>query len=50
VIAPGERTGRYTLGVDSPAGDQISAEDYAVAMLDEMEQPKHRRQRFTAAS
>lgn len=50
VIAPGERTGQYTLGLDSPAGDQISAEDYAVAMLDEIEQPRHRRQRFTAAS
>ena len=50
VIAPGERTGRYTLGLDSPAGDQISVEDYAVAMLDEIEQPRHRRQRFTAAN
>ncbi|QGN56805.1 NAD(P)-dependent oxidoreductase [Nostocoides sp. HKS02] len=50
VIAPGERTGQYALGLDSPAGDQISAEDYAVAMLDEIEQPRHRRQRFTAAS
>jgi putative NADH-flavin reductase len=50
VIAPGERTGTYTLGLDSPAGEQISAEDYAVAMLDEIEQPRHRRQRFTAAN
>lgn len=50
VIAPGERTGHYTLGLDSPAGEQISAEDYAVALVDELEQPRHRRQRFTAAA
>jgi uncharacterized protein len=50
VIAPGERTGRYTLGQESPAGDSISAEDYAVALLDELERPRHRRARFTAAA
>jgi hypothetical protein len=50
VIAPGERTGSYTLGLDSPAGEHISAEDYAVAMLDEIERPAHRQQRFTAAN
>ena len=50
VIAPGERTGSYRLGLDSPAGEHISAEDYAVAMLDEIERPAHRRQRFTAAN
>ena len=50
VIAPGERTGRFTLGLDSPAGSQISAEDYAVVLVDEVEQPRHRRQRFTAAN
>jgi putative NADH-flavin reductase len=50
VIAPGERTGRYVLGLDSPAGDSVSAEDYAVALVDELEQPRHRRQRFTVAS
>jgi putative NADH-flavin reductase len=50
VIVPGERTGRYTLSLDTPAGDSISAEDYAVALLDELEQPQHRRQRFTAAN
>jgi putative NADH-flavin reductase len=49
VIAPGELTGRYTVGTDSPAGESISAEDYAVALLDEIEQPRHRRQRFTVA-
>lgn len=50
VIQPGERTGRYTLGADSPVGDAISAEDYAVAMVDEIEQPAHSRRRFTVAS
>jgi putative NADH-flavin reductase len=50
VIAPGERTGSYTTALDTPAGDAISAEDYAVALVDEIEQPQHRRQRFTAAS
>jgi putative NADH-flavin reductase len=50
VIAPGERTGSYTLGLDSPAGDHISAEDFAVALVDEVEQPRHGRRRFTAAS
>jgi uncharacterized protein len=50
VIAPGERTGTYRAGTDSPAGESISAEDYAVALLDELERPAHRRRRFTAAN
>ncbi|CAB4929169.1 unannotated protein [freshwater metagenome] len=50
VIAPGERTGSYATALDTPAGDFISAEDYAVALVDEIEQPQHRRQRFTAAT
>jgi putative NADH-flavin reductase len=50
VIAPGQRTGRYTLGQESPVGEAISAEDYAVALVDELEQPRHRRARFTAAA
>lgn len=50
VIAPGQRTGFYTTALDTPAGDFVSAEDYAVALLDEIEQPQHRRRRFTAAS
>ena len=49
-IAPGERTGRYVLGDDSPAGGSISAEDYAVALVDEIERPAHERRRFTVAS
>jgi putative NADH-flavin reductase len=47
VIAPGERTGEFRLGLDAPVGERISAEDYAVALVDEIEKPTHRRQRFT---
>jgi putative NADH-flavin reductase len=50
VIQPGERTGTYRLGLDSPVGESISAEDYAVALVDELERGAHRRQRFTVAS
>jgi putative NADH-flavin reductase len=50
VIAPGERTGSYATALDTPAGDFITAEDYAVALVDEIEQPRHSRQRFTAAA
>ena len=50
VIAPGDRTGSYRVALDTPAGDAISAEDYAVALVDELEKPQHRRQRFTAAN
>jgi uncharacterized protein len=50
VIAPGERTGTYKVGADSPAGGSVSAEDFAVALLDEIEKPAHRRQRFTVAN
>lgn len=49
-IQPGERTGQYVTGTDSPAGESISTQDYAVAMLDEIENPAHRRARFTAAN
>ena len=50
VIAPGERTGIFTLGTDSPAGDSVSAEDFAVALIDEIEKPAHIHQRFTLAN
>jgi putative NADH-flavin reductase len=50
VIQPGERTGEYIVAKDSPAGSSISSQDYAVAMLDEIENPAHRRARFTAAN
>lgn len=47
VIAPGERTGTFRLGLDEPVGDNISAEDFAVAAVDELERPAHNRRRFT---
>ncbi|MCD0444477.1 NAD(P)H-binding protein [Glycomyces sp. A-F 0318] len=55
VLEPGERTGRYRLGKDEllVAEDgtaRISMEDLAIAVLDELEHPKHRRTRFTAAA
>ena len=50
VIAPGERTGQYRTAVGVPAGDFISAQDYAVATLDELEKPQFRGEIFTAAN
>ena len=50
VIAPGERTGEYRTGLEEPVGMQISVEDLAVALLDELETPQHTRARFTVAS
>ena len=51
MFVPGERTGNFRLGGDqlltSEKGSSISFEDYAVALVDEIEKPKHRRQRFT---
>jgi putative NADH-flavin reductase len=49
---PGQRTGKFRLGQDqlltAPDGKSwISMEDYAIALVDELEQPQHRRQRFT---
>ena len=49
VIAPGERTDTYRTALDTPAGGFVSAESFAAAMLDEIEQPRHRRRRFHAA-
>jgi len=51
-FGPGERTGKFRLGLENllTADDgksHISYEDYAVALLDEIETPKHIRQRFT---
>jgi len=51
-IAPGERTGQFRLGEDELIVDEhgqsaISVEDYALAMLDEVENPAHHRERFT---
>lgn len=51
-IAPGERTGKFRLGkddliVDAEGKSNISVEDYAVAMIDELENPAYHQERFT---
>ncbi|HEX4788940.1 MAG TPA: NAD(P)H-binding protein [Actinospica sp.] len=53
-IAPGERTGNFRLSGDALLSDAdgrsfISAEDFAVALVDEAESGTHRGRRFTAA-
>jgi putative NADH-flavin reductase len=50
VIDEGERTGSYRVGDESPVGSFISFADYAVAVLDELERPAHRRARWTVAT
>lgn len=51
VIAPGQRTGKYVTAVGVPApGETISSQDYAVAALDELEQPQFRGKFFTASN
>lgn len=54
LIAFGERTGTFRLGKDQFMTDAngkstISFEDFAVAMVDELEQHKHSRERFCVA-
>lgn len=54
LLAPGERTGRYRTAGDrllvaEDGTSRISMEDFAVALLDELEHPNHVRGRFTAA-
>ena len=51
-FVPGQRTGSFRLGGDQLLTDAsgrswISMEDFAIAMVDELEAPKHSRQRFT---
>ncbi|WKL21562.1 NAD(P)-dependent oxidoreductase [Agrobacterium tumefaciens] len=50
-FVPGERTGKFRIGKDSllsnGEGSRISFEDYAIALVDEIEKPQHSRQRFT---
>lgn len=53
-IEPGKRTGQYRTGTeqlltDGEGESRISMEDYAKAILDEIENPRFRRQRFTVA-
>ncbi|HXN25647.1 MAG TPA: NAD(P)-dependent oxidoreductase [Candidatus Acidoferrales bacterium] len=54
LIEPGTRTGKYRTGTDQLLVDDrgksyISAEDFAVAVLDEIEKPRFQGQRFTVA-
>ncbi|MGW0251190.1 NAD(P)-dependent oxidoreductase [Nocardia goodfellowii] len=51
-IDPGTRTGRYRLGGDQmlPGEADISAEDLAVALVDEAEQNRFIQRRFTVAA
>lgn len=51
-LEPGKRTGKFRLGkddliVDENGKSHISVEDYAMAMVDELENPKHHVERFT---
>lgn len=53
LLEHGARTGKFRLGtddllVDAHGESYLSLEDYAVAMIDELERPTHSRQRFTA--
>jgi putative NADH-flavin reductase len=51
-FVPGERTGKFRLGedrllVDAAGRSWIAMEDFAIALVDELETPKHSRRRFT---
>lgn len=51
---PGERRGTYRVGgevllTDDAGNSDISGADFALAILDEIEKPVHRRRRFSAA-
>ena len=51
-LFPGQRTGKFRLGTDQLLADaqgksRISVEDYAMAMIDEVEKPNHIHRRFT---
>jgi hypothetical protein len=52
LFVAGERTGRFRLGTDqllttADGASSISFEDFAVALVDELETPRHIRKRFT---
>ncbi|MFA5944301.1 MAG: NAD(P)H-binding protein [Candidatus Thermoplasmatota archaeon] len=54
MVFPGKRTGKYQAGndellVDSSGQSQISAEDYAVALVDELERGKNKGRRMAVA-
>jgi putative NADH-flavin reductase len=49
---PGERTGKFRVGkddliIDAQGNSRISFADYAIALVDELENPQHHRERFT---
>lgn len=51
-IRPGERTGKFQLGTntsvkDAEGNSSISVEDYSIALVDELENPKNIGKRFT---
>lgn len=51
-FAPGTRTGTFRLGgnellTDRTGRSWVSMEDFAIALVDELEHPRHRRARFT---
>ncbi|RZJ06896.1 MAG: NAD(P)-dependent oxidoreductase, partial [Rubrivivax sp.] len=51
-LEPGERTRKFRIGDEAPVLDangesRISVEDLAVAIVNELEAPQHRRTRFT---
>ncbi|MZD06756.1 NAD(P)H-binding protein [Streptomyces sp. SID5785] len=53
-IAPGERTGEFRIGgdrlmTDAHGNSRISAEDYAIAFVDEVERDAHSRGRMSVA-
>lgn len=51
MFVPGQRTGAFRLGRDhllsNAQGSSISFEDFAVALINELEKPAHPRERFT---
>jgi putative NADH-flavin reductase len=52
IFARGKRTGKFRIGTDQLLTDakgisSISQEDFAIALVDELENPKHSRKRFT---
>ncbi len=51
-IEPGQRTGKFRIGseqllMDEKGESRISNQDFAVAVVNELEQPQHHQQRFT---
>ncbi len=52
LFVAGQRTGKFRLDTDRllvgvNGESKISFEDFAVALVDELERPRHSRQRFT---